>query len=123
MTNRTKISSKSYRVIKNYVSPYPDPIRFSKGERVKVSDRFTDDPDWNDWVWCEGANQNAAWVPDQYVDHDGDISVMDRNYNAMELTVRVDDILLVHDIVNGFAMAEKQDGKQGWVPMKHVEKL
>jgi len=39
----------------------------------------------------------------------------------MELTVKIGEELLVYEIVNGFGMSEKPDGKRGWVPMKNIE--
>lgn len=110
-----------YRVIEDYRSPYPDPIVFQKGEKVKVGQEFKEDPDWKNWIWCEGKNNKKAWVPKQYIDIRGMNGILNREYNAMELSVRVGEKLVVHEIVNGFGMSEKINGMRGWVPLKNME--
>ena len=110
-----------YHVIESYRSPYPDPIVFHKGEKVLIGKEFTDDPDWKDWVWCEGQSGNKAWVPKQYLEIMGEQGVFITDYDAQELSVAIGETLCIHEIVNGFGMAEKQNGKRGWVPMKNLE--
>jgi hypothetical protein len=117
----TIVKPQSYRVIKDYKSPYPDPIVFQKGERIKVCQEFKEDPDRKNWIWCEGKNDKKAWVPKEYIDVDGVNGIFNRNYNAKELTVQIGESLIVHEIVNGFGMSEKPDGTKGWVPVKNME--
>lgn len=112
---------KRYRVIQGYQSPYPYPIIFHIGEEVEVGKEFGDDPDWQDWIWCEGEHENMAWVPKQHVKIHANTGIFITDYNAMELSVVVGEKLKVHEIVNGFGMAEKSDGARGWVPMRNLE--
>jgi hypothetical protein len=112
---------KHYEVTKDYKSPYPVPIVFQKGEKVKVEQEFKEDPDWENWFWCEGNSNKKAWVPKQYLDIAGVTAKIDRDYNAMELSVQVGEELVVYEIVNGFGMSEKTNGIRGWVPMKNME--
>ncbi|MBN1451569.1 MAG: hypothetical protein JW963_11185 [Anaerolineales bacterium] len=114
---------KRYRVIQDYQSPYPAPIIFHKGEEVEVGNEFTDDPDWKDWVWCEGEHNNRAWVPKQYLETHAHKGIFITDYNAMELNVVVGETVNIHEIVNGFGMAEKQNGEHGWVPMKNLSQI
>ena len=109
-----------YRVVKDYESPYPDPIIFQKGERVRVVKKFNEDPDWQNWIWCEGKN-GKAWVPEEYLNSDGRNGIFNREYNAKELSVQVGETSTVCEIVNGFGMSEKLDGTRGWVPMRNLE--
>jgi len=110
-----------YRVIAPYMSPYPEPLVFRQGDRVAVGDEFADDPDWQNWLWCERADGVKAWVPEQYLAIRGNEGVFTREYNALELSVGVGDELVIYEEVNGFGMAETADGRRGWVPMKHLE--
>lgn len=112
---------KKYKVILEYESPYPTPIIFQAGERVKVGEKFEDDPDWENWFWCEGENQQKAWVPKQYLQIDGSVGFFLQSYNALELTLHPGEILTVYEEVNGFGMAEKQGGQKGWAPLKNLE--
>lgn len=113
-------SGKRYRVIEDYHSPYPDPIIFHRGEKVRVGKEFTDDPDWKDWVWCEGECGNMAWVPKQYLETEASSGTLLTDYNARELSVAVGEVITIYEIVNGFGMSEKQNGECGWVPLKNV---
>jgi hypothetical protein len=117
------LEPKLHRVIQDYQSPYPDPIIFFKGEEVTIGKEFTDDPDWKDWIWCEGQNDNQAWVPKQYLEIKEDTGIFLTDYNALELSVAIGEILSVYEIVNGFGMAEKQNGERGWVPLRNLEPI
>ena len=123
--DRFKIHDKmnliKYRVIWEYTSPYPNPTIFRTGDAVKIGAEYQEDPDWKDWFWCEGPENIKAWVPKQFLNIDGGIGTLKRDYNAMELIVSVGEDLLIHEIVNGFGMAEKPDGTRGWVPVRNLE--
>ncbi len=112
---------KHYKVIRDYESPYPYPIIFQKGEKVKIGQEFKEDPNWENWIWCESENGKKAWSPKQYINIDGTKGIFNKDYNAMELSVKIGEELLIYEIVNGFGMSEKLDGKRGWVPMKNME--
>ena len=58
--------------------------------------------------------------PKQFLEISKDEGTFTRDYNAMELSLSVGDVLEVDEIVNGFGMAEKADGDRGWVPMKNL---
>jgi hypothetical protein len=111
-----------YRVIAPYQTSYPDPIPFREGEQVKVGKEFSDDPDWQDWVWCEGEHGDCAWAPKQYLEIRADKGRFITDYNAQELNVLPGETLKIYEIVNGFGMAEKPDGARGWVPMRNLER-
>lgn len=109
-----------YRVIKDYESPYPESTVFQKGERVRAGRKFKEDSDWQNWIWCEGENDKKAWVPEDFLDSNGKNGIFNRNYDAMELSIRVGEVLTVSEIVNGFGLSEKPDGTRGWVPMRNM---
>jgi hypothetical protein len=116
-------SQNRYRVVADYQSPYPDSIIFRKGEKVQIGKEFTEDPDWKDWVRCESENGNKAWVPKQYLKMEAGSGVFLSDYDARELSVTVDEVINVYEIVNGFGMSEKQNGERGWVPLRNLEAL
>ena len=111
-----------YKVIKSYQSPYPDPIIFKRNDSVKVGRKSEDDPDWQNWIWCEGDQNRKAWVPEQYITIDGVNGTFIRDYNAMELDVSPGETLAVFEKINGFGMAEKSNEKRGWVPLKNLQR-
>ena len=89
---------------------------------VKIGREFKEEPDWENWLWCEG-NGKKAWVPKQYLSIDGLNGKFNTEYNAMELSVKVGEIIIVYEIVNGFGMAEKLNGSKGLVPIKNLERI
>lgn len=117
------MESKLFKVISPYKSPYPDPIIFKKGEKVKIGKKFEDDPEWKDWLWCEGENNNKAWTPKQFIDISGSKGIINLYYNARELSIDTGEILIISEIVNGFGFAEKENGEKGWAPIKNLEIL
>ena len=110
-----------YIVIADYQSPYPNPIIFYQGENVSVGKESTDDPDWKNWLWCEGQNDNQAWAPKQYLKIEADQGRFLHDYNALELSVSVGEKLDIYETINGFGMAEKPNGERGWVPLKNLQ--
>ena len=116
-------AAKHFRVIQDYRSPYPGPIIFHKGEQVVVGKEFSEDPDWRDWVWCEGQQGNKAWAPNQYLKTEAGRGVFQNEYNALELSVSAGETLKVYEVVNGFALAEKSNGKLGWVPLRNLSAI
>ena len=116
-----KMKLGTYRCIKEYLSPYPDSIMFSKGERVQIGEEYEGDPDWKDWIRCQASNNREAWIPKLYLVINEDEGVLLREYDALELSLSVGDVLEIREIVNGFGRAEKMNGEQGWAPMNHLE--
>ncbi|MBT3240150.1 MAG: hypothetical protein HON98_05495 [Chloroflexi bacterium] len=112
-----------YTVIKEYISPYPNSIFFFVGERIKVGKKFEDDPNWKDWIWCEGENSNKAWVPEQFIEIKGKEGVLLQDYDALELSVFPGEVVSIYKLINGFGMGEKADGTKGWVPLKNLDKI
>lgn len=111
---------KHFRVIKAYESPYPRASEFPKGSHVKVVKEYQDDPQWPNWFWCVGPDNTAAWVPGQFLQLDGKKGILIRDYNAIELSVQVEEKLQVYEVINGFGWAQNSEGNYGWVPMKHL---
>jgi hypothetical protein len=107
------------RVIADYQAPYPDPIVVVAGDEVSIdSSRKTD---WAGWVWCMDRAGKSGWVPEVYIERDGDVGRMRCDYNAIELTVHVGELLTIHKAESGFLWATNQAGQDGWVPSAHVE--
>ncbi len=109
-----------YRVIKDYKSPYPDSISFQKGEEITIGNEFNDDPDWEDWLWCEGENNNKAWTPKQFIVKQGEKEILNTDYDAKELSIQTGEVLTVLKIVNGFGFCENSKSETGWAPIKYL---
>jgi len=110
-----------YKVIKEYISPYPDSIIFKKGEIVKPGKEYTDNPNWKNWIWCEGQSNNKAWVPKQYISIENKKCIFKEEYDALEISVLAGEELLIYEEINGFVKAEKANGEIGWVPFENLK--
>jgi hypothetical protein len=109
-----------YRVIKPYVSPYPNSIRFQKGEKVIIGKEFDVDPDWKDWLWCTGESGQQAWTPRQFLEINGLSGILLQDYDAREISLKLGEIIAGKKILNGFAWAENAAGETGWAPLNHL---
>ncbi len=112
--------SARYIAVKPYQSPYPQALVFPKGSHVKIVKTYQEDPQWPNWFWCVGQDNTKAWVPDQFLQIDGKKGILQREYDAIELSVQVGEKLIVNEEVNGFGWAQNIDGKWGWVPMRNL---
>jgi hypothetical protein len=107
------------RVIADYRAPYPDPIAVAAGDEVSIdSSRKTD---WAGWVWCTNGAGKSGWVPEAYIERQGNTGRVRCDYDAIELTVHVGELLTIHKAESGFLWATNQAGQDGWVPSTYVE--
>jgi hypothetical protein len=114
------VSSKSQaRVIAEYQAPYLDPIVVSAGDEITI-DR-SKKTDLAGWVWCTNRAGKSGWVPEAYIQRRGDLGYMRCDYDAIELTIQVGELLTLHKAESGFFWATNQADQDGWVPSTHVE--
>jgi hypothetical protein len=108
------------RVVRDYRSQYPNPIRFEQGEIVTLGRR---DSEWPAFVWTIASDGNAGWAPFDWLKPlDNDRAEALREYSAQELDVAVgDEVTLLHEL-GGWWWCERTDGRSGWVPTAHVER-
>jgi len=107
------------RVISDYDAIYPDPISGQAGDQLAIDEsRETDIPGW---VWCIHPSGKCGWTPVAWLDRQGNSARLLRDYDAIELTIRVGDRLVCHHELSGFMWVTDATGKGGWVPSSHVE--
>jgi uncharacterized protein YgiM (DUF1202 family) len=112
-------SNTHLRVIADYQAPYPNPVRVKAGDEITLDrDKKTDIPGW---VWGTDRAGVGGWVPESYIEPHGEADVIRCDYDAIELTIHVGDILTFHKAESGFYWVSDQTGRQGWVPASHVE--
>ena len=109
------------RVIAGYRAPYPDPIRVKVGDEVAVD--LEKKTEIQGWVWCTNSVGKSGWVPTKYIEVMENRGKMLCDYNAIELTVHVGEILTAHKEESNFYWVMNQAGQQGWVPAENVELL
>ncbi len=100
------------------VAHAPDPgqpLIVRGGDRLRWERRPTQ---WEGWLWCEAPNGHDGWVPETYVELDGDECVLQRDYDARELAVPVGETVTVLEAVSGWAFVRTAAGAHGWVPLR-----
>ena len=110
----------AYRVIREYVSEFPNPLIQKKGDMLHVEEKETQ---WDGWLWCTLPDRKSGWVPESYLERVGDQGTMLQDYNATELTVQSGEILQVFSEAAGWYLCSKENGEKGWVPAENLEKI
>lgn len=105
-------------VIESYERPYENPIAVSAGEQVTPD--FDKSTDIEGWVWCIAKDSRSGWTPKKWLTQSKDKWRVDRDFNAIELTVATGDLLEVTLKESEFYWARKENGEVGWIPCKHV---
>ncbi len=108
------------RVVEDYQAPYPNPIRGRAGDEVAIDfDRKTEDAGW---LWCTNRSGQNGWVPAAYLDIKENLGRLRRDYDAIELTIRIGELLTVHEVESGFCWVTNPAGLKGWVPAANVRR-
>jgi hypothetical protein len=108
------------RAIADYRSAYPDPIVLRMGDGVTIEDR---ESEWAGWIWCMTAKGKSGWAPESYIGRNGSSGIALRSYDATELSVTEGEELTILEEESGWLWCQHADGRLGWVPMDHVERL
>ncbi len=106
------------RVTRPYEQPYPDPISVRAGDHVAPD--FGKETDIEGWVWCIAEDGRGGWTPRAWLDQEDGGWRIDRDFDAIELTVEPGEVLDVLEEESGFYRVEKPDGSTGWVPIDCV---
>lgn len=106
------------RVIEDYEAPYSDPIKVRAGDEIAID--HSRETDLEGWLWCTSRAGKSGWVPEAYIDQQGASGCVRCDYDAIELTVRVGDKLVLHKEESGFFWATDEAGRNGWVPSTHL---
>ena len=111
---------KKAKVKANYMSSSLDPLFIMKGECLVVA---YESEKWPGWIWCINKEGKSGWTPMSYLEITGESAVARRDYDAVELTVRVDDELKVLDEESGWCWCLFGGDEKGWVPTENLEFL
>jgi len=103
-----------FRVIAAHQRSYESPIAGNKDDALTHSRREDDEPGWK---WCKhGITGLSGWVPEAFIDLHGSQAILNRDYNALELSVPIGESLTVTQSVAGWSHCIRADGAAGWVP-------
>ncbi len=111
--------SHSGRVIKAYKRSDDDAMQVTQGEVMSVTKPELWD-DHHPWLWCVTASGKEGWMPESFVEVNREQGIALRDYNAIELTVKIGDDLIIFDEVGGWYWVQNTRHKYGWVPIECV---
>ncbi|MFH1728317.1 MAG: SH3 domain-containing protein [Pseudomonadota bacterium] len=106
------------KVIKNYTSAYPNPIKVKLNEMVEIKEKETD---WEGWLWCKNKNDIEGWVPEKIIKREGNIGKVLRDYEATELTVAAGEELMFLEEESGWLFCKNSQNQKGWVPAENTD--
>ncbi len=106
------------RVIKDYTASDPDPLVISAGERLQVG---MNDTTWPAFVRCANSAGNEGWVPEDFIERDGEMGIARVDYSAVELTIAAGETLILEKEAGGWYWAMKKTGQSGWIPAEHIQ--
>lgn len=106
-------------------SEFPNPINFSKGDRLIIGEKSDEHEAWNDWYFCETQDRNNGWVPKQVIkwlgNNEGEAL---ENYTAKEMDVDEGEVLIGIKVLNGWVWCQNPSSKEeGWVPLENLATL
>lgn len=105
------------KVIRDYDRVYENPIRLKENERVIPGKR---DDEYPGWQWCTNSQGISGWVPEVILQRQNGEVFATCGYDAIELTVKFGEELLVEAEQNGWLWCQSQSGERGWIPTKNV---
>ena len=104
-----------HRVIKSYESPYTEPLTLPKGERLRWEPQ---ECEWPGWIWCTTEGGESRWVPQNWVEKEGEYCVLQRPYTATELNVEKGETVTVLLMESSWGWVTNESGRSGWVPLE-----
>lgn len=110
--------SKEWTIIGSHLPGIGQPLVAPKGTVMTFERKPTE---WRGWLWCTDDDGVSAWVPEAWVDIDGDRCRMKRDYDSRELAVEKGETVLIEFEESGWAWVKKGSGESGWVPMACLE--
>jgi hypothetical protein len=96
---------------------YPEPLVVKTGELVNIGRQ---DTEWANWVWCTNQADQGGWIPEAYIERQGDVGRMRLDYSSAELALQPGDALTLHREASGWYWATSSSGQSGWAPGTHV---
>lgn len=108
-----------YQVVKDYSVYYRDAIVMRPGDQMSISEK---ESEWAGWVWCtHESNSKSGWVPEQYIEREGDQATALVAYDAKELAAQAGEELAATLEESGWVWCRNRQGESGWVPLAHLK--
>jgi hypothetical protein len=106
-----------YKAIKSYQPESRQNWIAGKGDIFKYERRQTT---YSGWIWCTNKKGESAWVPEEWVKISEDTCRLIRDYNAIELDLKIGDMVSGVFEVGGWIWIVNTLGEFGWVPQDYL---
>ena len=113
---------KTYKILKDYKTPYRNPIILNAGDIVKLGEEEKEEK-WKGWIWIENLT-NKGWAPIQILDISSDKKTgkVLEYYSAKELDVEQGNTIEKIKSLNGWTWSKNiQSNEEGWIPDEIIE--
>ena len=101
------MTSKYCKVIVEYESPFPDPLKIRNGDQVQLTEK---ESEWPGWIWCINKKGKEGWVPRSYLKIQDNQATLLKDYDATELTAKVGENFVIMEEESGwFLVSGKGD--------------
>lgn len=105
------------RLLRDYRTQYADPVRFARGETVRLGAR---DTEWPEYLWATDMAGRSGWVHQSYLDEAEGSASATRDYSARELDADAGEAVYLIEQAGGWWWAENERGEQGWLPARDL---
>jgi len=112
------MTQKTCIVTNAHTPPFYAPVVFAKGDRVIIDKR---DTEWPEFLWCINEDGEGAWIPENYLDRDDDVGILNTLYSSIELKADKGERLSIIKSAAGWHWCRNSLGKLGWIPDKNVK--
>ena len=113
-TGRKATVTSTVVVVRPHRTNYPDPVRFGKGQTLRLGEV---DPDFPGWIRVVDPEGRSGWAPEAILRKLSERqAVAEEDYCARELDVSPQERLTVHRELAGWIWVGNEEGELGWVP-------
>lgn len=109
---------KKERVIKSHKPFFEYHMELTKGELLKFERKKTEVAGW---IWCTTTGGKSCWIPEAWVEIEGEKARLQRDYSSKELAVKKDDTVLVELSESGWILIATYNEEIGWIPEECIK--
>jgi len=114
------MKKKYCKVIKDYKTPFSNPLILKKGYKVQIEEK---ECEWPGWIWSITQDGKSGWIPENYLEIKGYNAELLKDYNATELNATIGEFFLIENEESGWLWVSSENGRSGWIPLENVEIL
>jgi uncharacterized protein YgiM (DUF1202 family) len=117
MGTRKGQQPQTYCVRIAYQAAYPDPWSMKAGDPLGVGHK---ESEWAGWLWCTDEQGQCRWIPERYLEREGDVAIARRAYHATELSVGEGEMVTGGEKESDWIWCQNETGCSGWVPLENL---